>query len=118
MEVNDRELLDLAAKAAGIEISTYGVGGPLVDSMREDTGLVRWNPLNDSGDAFGLAVKLGMSILCDPIDGAVCAQWDCPNRATTSIWSSEDLEDYGNDPFAATRRAIVRTAAEVGRVHS
>ncbi len=60
-----------------------------------------WNPLADDGDALRLAVKLRMLVELDSYhamaDGCV-----------------EDLAG-GQDPFAATRLAIVRAAAEIGR---
>jgi len=86
---SDRELLQYAAKAAGIgwddyESEWYG------DGVRRD-----WNPLTDDGDAFRLAVK------CLPF--------------YTLRYSREDWEKCGEDGYAATRRAIVRAAAEIGR---
>jgi hypothetical protein len=45
--MNDKELLYLAAKAAGIEVVT--------PTMLE---YGKWNPLTDDGDALRLAVKL------------------------------------------------------------
>ena len=84
--MTDRELLELAAKAVG---KRYVDG----ESWDEDAG---WNPLTDDGDALRLAVKL--SLLCD----------DDVQYAPVNVWE-------GQDPYAATRRAIVRAAAEIGR---
>ena len=107
--MTDRELLERAAKAAGIEH-----GGWLDYHPRFHNGcfLVKgtpWNPLTDDGDALRLAVKLSMQIT-DRV-------W-CPNK-TYSHGSengvSMDFENYNNGPDAATRRAIVRAAAEIGR---
>ena len=100
--MNERELLELAAKAAGIQIvwstvaemSPRRVANGVVDSL--------WNPLADDGDAFRLAVKLRMPICFGQIE---------PN---VSCWFEQ--ERYGNgDPYAATRRAITRAAAEIGK---
>jgi hypothetical protein len=104
----DRELLELAAKAAGyIETATVqnGFGFIALKVMDSDgdwlTG--KWNPLTRDGDALRLAVKLKLDI---------------------SFWSNEDVvvgddddiyECVSGDPYAATRRAIVRAAAEVGQ---
>lgn len=59
--MNDRELLELAAKAAGIETR------PQYASMENGYGLnvkpgYYWNPLTDDGDALRLAVKLEMCL--------------------------------------------------------
>lgn len=89
----DKELLELAAKAAGIEIIGFGE----VFWVPEGEELQRpWNPLIDDGDALRLAVKLGL--LAD--DGY-----------TATFCNALDKDD----PYAATRQAIVRAAAEIGR---
>jgi hypothetical protein len=66
-----------------------------------------WNPLADDGDAFRLAVKLRMQIDIDPGDTAVLGE----NLEYAS-------EQHGVDPYAATRRAIVRAAASIGSTKS
>ena len=79
----DRELLESAAKAAGIvwdRDSEIWYGEPFV---RHD-----WNPLTDDGDALRLAVKLRMTVDCE----------DAPAEA---------------DRNAAVRRAIVLAAANM-----
>lgn len=53
--MKDRELVELAANAAGI--SSDGLGG----CFNIETGAV-WNPLNDDGDALRLAAKLSLDI--------------------------------------------------------
>ncbi len=116
----DKELLTLAAKAAGIvglrfvpdaPESSYwdsaypGHKYPDFHDMHTGKWLKGWNPLSDSADALNLAIKLhicvspyvGTFAMADAITG------DCAK------------EDYGNDPCAAVRRAIVRCAAEIGR---
>ena len=55
--MTDKELLELAAKAAGYEARWFG------DVFCRDTKLEPypwrgWNPLTDDGDALRLAVKL------------------------------------------------------------
>ena len=91
----DRELLELAARAAGIEIVEWSCIEESCDAIArlEDMRLHKWNPLTDDGDALRLAVKLGIDIS----EAQVC-YWD----------------KVGNDPYAATRRAIVRAAAAIG----
>ena len=98
--MSDRELLELAARAAGYEYECVShTGYPEGDQhqIRSASGsLIDWNPLTDDGDALRLAVQLGL--LGAPF--------------MTLAW----IEALGDsDPFAATRRAIVRAAAEIGR---
>lgn len=104
----DRELLKLAAKAAG-GIASDGLGG-CYDMERE----AKWNPLTDDGDALRLAVQLGLLIdvrYTDP----VIAQYNCVIYWLTPLKSARiELGDLEPDPLAATRRAITRAAAELG----
>lgn len=107
--MTDRERLKLAAKAAGIEKCTFGDMyrmPPLPDgTLIAKTG--GWNPLTDDGDALRLAVKLRMDV--EP--------WVHGDSACSRVLCQEVLIDephYGN-PYAATRRAIVRAAAEIGK---
>ena len=105
--MTDRELLELAAKAANIRIkwddqnetyATCNVHGQLFDD---------WDPLNDDGDAFRLAVKLSLNV-----------------NIYNLVVSYENADEYIEkhlpegviyDVAEATRRAIVRAAAEIGR---
>jgi hypothetical protein len=98
--MTDRELLEFAAKAADDGIVFYG------ECWRAQTGR-EWNPLTDDGDALRLAVKLGISL-----DRASNRCW-----AWVSGWAFNGVceEFYCTDPYAATRRAIVRAAAEIGK---
>jgi len=104
---NDKELLTLAAKAAGKELCIYdgmdvepGTDLVVVDAK---TGF-KWNPLSDDGDALRLAVKLKLSIRFWSNDDVV-------------VGYDDDIYECmsGEDKLAATRRAIVRAAAEIGR---
>jgi len=105
--MTDKALLELAAKAAGIEgewsrwHQSYGdlwvegvnTGGPIL-----------WNPLADDADALRLAVKLRIDVLFWGLE-------------LINAVKGDDLQEepYGEDPYAATRRAIVRAASEIGR---
>jgi len=113
--MTDRELLTLAATAAGI-----GIIGPIGryaahHSPQHFDGLivqdsagrrVRWNPLTSKADAFDLMVALEIDVR--NFNGKSHAgkhnQFWC-----TEAWFLDA------DPLAATRRAIVRAAAEIGR---
>jgi hypothetical protein len=100
----DKELLELAAKAAGldgyeyVEVTEFTYAsmqrrnyGGVEDGFFELQADV-WSPLTDDGDALRLAVKLGLLSKADV------------------LWAANDA----SDPYAATRRAIVRAAAEIG----
>lgn len=97
----DRELLEWAAKAAGIV--WYGYAGDdececrYFDIGEED--VVEWNPLTDDGDALRLAVKLHFNIHWDEL----CKDW--------KVYKGSTLFSYNAD----LRRAIVRAAAEIGK---
>lgn len=113
--MSDRELLELAAKAAGIEIEWFparvwdavmeGYFDALDGSGAFAVGDVEWNPLEHDGDALRLAVKLRISV----------NQWSNGVSTTHGPTNREFPEDWGGDPFSATRRAIVRAAAEIGK---
>jgi hypothetical protein len=70
-----------------------------------------WNPLTDDGDALRLAVKLQIHIEPDPLD--VVVDWEIGDETTRSI--VEYGSSHAGDINAATRRAIVRAAAEIGK---
>lgn len=104
--MTDRELLELAAKAAGFQNWTW-----MKNSIFVEEGTYRgsgigyyWNPLTDDGDALRLAVKLKMAINITP--SKIFA-------GDGSTGHTETMDT--SDPYAATRRAIVRAAAEIGR---
>ena len=116
-EMEDKELLELAAKAAGMEIG-FGkwVWWPDAESYTRKTGdssVEWWNPLNDDGDALRLAVKLGMTIEQFDDDGGVVVTHGVSVRASEDY--ADDRYAASRDPYAATRRAIVRAAAEIGK---
>lgn len=111
--MSEQQLLELAAAAAGMEGFKYSKAytKPMVKQWTDERGrhlkYETWDPLNDDGDALRLAVKLGISI--DP-DGITYP------FATTQSRSGETIsEAHNDDPCAATRRAIVRAAAEISR---
>ncbi|HGM6917679.1 TPA: hypothetical protein ACKQDM_005637 [Pseudomonas aeruginosa] len=110
--MNDRELLELAARAAGIKARWFRVnkwrqvGGNRMQTGQEDVFGTHhskpWNPLTDDGDALRLAVKLRTSIFLAS-----------NNTACESVGDDYWFDD-GIDA-AAARRAIVRAAAEIGK---
>lgn len=107
--MTDRELLELAAKAAGLDFRwEAGFPGEMEEPTVFDEGFGDyWNPLVDDGDALRLAVKLGLEVDCehDPI----CV------GATRGEYFIGVREPCDSDPCSATRRAIVRAAAEMAK---
>ena len=112
---DNRELLELAAKAAGIEhegVDEYGCRiGVWGDGW--SGGYTYWNPRESDGDALRLAVRLRLDVMFGHADVEVTAS-QMPDGDNVCPWSfcafAPDKDDY-----AATRLAIVRAAAEIGR---
>lgn len=104
--MTDRELLEAAAKAAGIEVTPHPNNRIFPNYVFLAHGQ-NWNPLTDDGDALRLAVTLSIDVLQQRDEPAEV--WaEAPKQRTVSEWARRD-------PYAATRRAIVRAAAEIGR---
>lgn len=114
---NDQELLEAAAKAAGIEIHESDDGTMQRRPVWAMTHYVqgqpygehRWDPLNDDAQALRLAVKLKINIehmktLGGKEYGVNC--WPL-GRGDCGVSEDGDISDYAG----ATRRAIVRAAA-------
>lgn len=108
MDNKDRELLELAAKAVGLCIYDYDKSNHQCWLM--PYGQVAWNPLADDGDALRLAVKLRLGI--EHVEQALV-------KGCAAVIGKDGRyilgEKHEADPYAATRRAIVRAAAEIGR---
>ena len=112
----DRELLELAARAAGIELSFWEGVCRNVTGLHEMANIYaapHWNPLTDDGDALRLAVDLDLAIVPYPIYNkqkhSVLVQ-----KKNLDESRFEKIELHGDDPYAATRRAITRAAAAIG----
>ena len=112
--MSDRALLEMAAKAAGhnvrwheifecfVHVDPFNITNPPTMAGQR----LVWVPLDDDGDALRLAVALQIDLQHFEFSGYVSA-WRYPKQARE--------EDYGSDPYAATRRAITRAAAEIGK---
>jgi NADH:ubiquinone oxidoreductase subunit len=118
--MDDRTMLELAAKAAGYPISqgyfeaakspnawwgwiyVDGDGEPSNDSAWTEL----WNPLTDDGDALRMAVKLNFSVFAHPTKIGI-GQY---GGGTYLVW-----QERGLDSDADYRRAITRAAAEIGK---
>ncbi len=105
--MNDRELLEMAAKAVGMPSlhDANGIYGAWVGDSEKGHW---WNPLEDDGDALRLATYLCMTVTTGPCqaaattnDGALRGHF--PNECTIT-------QPEGR----AVRRVIVRAAAEIG----
>ena len=111
--MEDRELLELAAKAAGINLPDHmNADGTWV---YKDPHKKNWNPLTDDGDALRLAVKIGLTIECDFIDSDTCTVSETRGEILAEEYSGMTGDVIGATEIAATRRAIVRAAAEIGK---
>lgn len=115
----DRELLELAARAAGIEgdwdVRLTGAG----IAKTGECGPV-WNPLSQNPDAFELMVKLHIDVESYAESGHVHAHskylLGIGPEGYRSYQAREVMtEPLNDDPYAATRRCIVRAAAEIGK---
>lgn len=129
MTKSDKELLQMAAKAAGYRVAwAAGDGGAMllevgcrVERSADDGAAMMliegaqrpWNPLEDDGDALRLAVamNIGVKYLKNappesglPRECAIATNDD-------GEWCAENMVNR----FAAIRRAIVRSAANIGR---
>jgi len=110
--MTDRELLELAAKAAGYGFQ-YSDDGRLFVSGIDGIGLKEWSPLKNDGDALRLAVKLGFVVSVNR----------CCEKITIETGSDDDIHFYienyefenEDSHLSATRRAIVSAAAEIGK---
>lgn len=113
--MTDRELLELAAKAAGLRLvdwrDDWADFGPGWRFEGDDGMCNAWNPLTDDGDALRLAVKLNIHISLYGPDVGITAWVISDERSEAHSFD----EDYGDAHCASVRRAIVRAAAYIGR---
>ena len=119
--MNDRELLELAAKAAGHTTRSDDLDVWIVED--DGSPVERWNPLNDDAQAMRLVVKLHIALQSYKEIGNVYAHTKHSLGVGTGGYHSYQAhelmtETLGDDPMAATRRAIVRAAAELGKTRS
>ena len=101
--MNDRTLLELAAKAAGVELSHWNDGQ---EPYSSGLGFIlpnnrMWNPLTDDGDRYRLAQRLGISI-----DYEDCCAW---TRKHGSL-----IQEFWGGDFPDEAHVIVGVAAAIG----
>jgi hypothetical protein len=104
--MEDKELLELAAKAEGNVTWDCFQKKFRKHIDRDGTFLgVEWNPLEDDGDALRLAVKLHMTIDLHWLD-----------KDEISVYARKAYPvERSTDHFSAVRKCIVRAAAEIGK---
>ena len=113
MTDEDKTLLELAAKAAGYGLPSSDDHDEIGRQYEYHLGLWVKHPWGwgwfrphiDDGDALKLAVKLGLTIVIES-DMVFCRN----QRSDKAFCES------GSDLYSAVRRAIVRAAADVGKV--
>lgn len=101
--MNDRTLLELAARAAGYQFSySYRpLSSPAVPVILAETGRWRkWDPRHDDGDALRLAVLLNLEI-------------HSPQSDPTVMFRTAEHDVFYQD--TCIRLAILRAASEIGK---
>ncbi len=118
-DTETRDLLELVARACGLRVWDWLPGhGFAVESAPGRTR--RWNPATDDGDALRLAVRSRFHIcIFSATEGD-----GIKTPGFVEIWREGDADPLhvehvsGADYEAATRFAILRAAAEIGRAMS
>jgi hypothetical protein len=110
--MTDKELLELAAKAAGLQVDGHvndmiaqpdlsQLGGLIV---RNDIGgHSAWNPLKNDGNCFHLETALALDV-----------QW-LKDGVLIDGYEYQTYEEHGGDKYKARRYAVARAAAEIGK---
>ncbi len=125
MNATDKELLEMAARAAGykvrwherwdcfVHVEPHNIDNPPTLAGQRQV----WLPLTDDGDALRLAVQMSLRVECYT---GVKIHPKYGESNITDVYSAkyESIalsESHNGDPCSATRRAIVRAAAEIGK---
>lgn len=107
--MTDRELLELAAKAAGLDLEWFGPWACMARNLGVIDGFDRhtcWAPLTDDGDALRLAATLCFSVIQYKHSVEIMIGDDLIHR---------ELSDGTMTRIELNRRAITRAAAEIGK---
>jgi len=115
-----RQLLELAAQAAGHEINKarQAERDAIMDPATAGLWLKNctcWNPRQDDGQALQLAVHLKMVVAVVPWNKV---QNGYATVALAPEYPVEVLVPHGDDAAAATREAIVLAAAQVAQARA
>ncbi|BCD83606.1 hypothetical protein PSm6_00130 [Pseudomonas solani] len=113
--MKDIELLELAARAAGFIELRFDPDGRV--RARKSSGVAEaWDPLVDDGDALRLAVRLQLTVCNEHVTAGVTYCVGALGDITyPEVRSGNSEADVVPDDYAATRRAIVLAAAEIGK---
>lgn len=108
-QITDKELLELAAKAAGLKDPVWDdFYNAISYTVRKGFEDCPWNPLNNDSEAFNLAADLRLAINPGKHIGDGCTvETQLPGIAGVTV--------FRKDPAAQMRRAIVMAAAEIGK---
>lgn len=112
--MTDVELVQLAAKAVGLEL-VWASSTTSFSVYKNKHGRNRvWNPLGDDSEAFYLACDLRIDIISCYGTTEVFARTN-RNVGNDGMF----IENFQNcDIYSATRRAIVRAAAAIGALQN
>jgi len=100
--MNDRELLELAAKAAGYSFFYLDDLEPHIHS--KERGTEYWNPLTGDGDRLRLIRALKMNI--DYADCGVSARYNFDRHLAQEWWGGDEGDEA---------HAVLRVAAAIGK---
>ena len=106
--MTDRELLESAARAAGMIPREFIGNQNYMDGV-----LDKWRPLEDDGDALRLLTSLPFRELYVSEIGATVS-WRRDDGNGHGFKCDEYASEHNGDLNAATRRAITRAAAAIG----
>lgn len=119
--MTDREMLELAAKAAGLDITGWSKQGG--EEVAVIDGASFWQPLlkNSITDCDGDALRLAVALsIC--LRSKSPTHWQEPDTSVALYEFGDGTGERGRvtiknggNAGAATRRAIVRAAAEIGK---
>lgn len=104
-----RDMMKLAAKAAGYEVKVAGDGSSAIATINGWKCI--WRPRDDDGDALRLAVKLGIGVQCRKHVVVTTFDVDHPGIGIAPHRRTDDITGDKND---ATRRAIFNAAVTIG----
>jgi hypothetical protein len=116
--MTEREMLEWAAKAAGLKHMRWagpnGLSQMLDPTRPESTGSIGgyWNPLTDDGDCARLEAACGINVAWCEIH-VVASN----SRAHPCDWliGKEDFADHGGDRQKARRWVSTKAAATLGK---
>lgn len=114
MTMTDKALLEAAARAEGHTVDFDDLSG--LSFYGDRFAGILWNPLDNDGDALRLAVRLCLTV---KVEGHECVVFSNDGEFLSSVpimgASCFVNAKEATNPYAATRRAIVRAAASLSQ---